>query len=248
MPRVDPRRAPVAVRPSPGFTLAELLVALTLLAVLVTVLFGALTAHVRLARLLAQRVLEADAIRTAATVLGGELRRAGPGDLRAVSHDSIALRAFRGIGIVCGQRPDAAVVHFRGDRAPEPAKDSLLWIRSGGPPATVAVLAVQPFSASGCAGIAPGEAQLWRTDPPLRGLGVLLLFESGTYYLADGALRYRVGAGGRQPLTAELFVQPPAGFAVRGPGAVEYRLAVAATAADPTIATVHYPLPSRLSR
>src|SRR5919201_1784866 len=59
-----------------GYTLAELLVALTLLAVLATVLFGALLAHVRLARQLAHRVVEADAVRTASTVIGGELRRA----------------------------------------------------------------------------------------------------------------------------------------------------------------------------
>jgi hypothetical protein len=29
------------------------------------------------------------------------------------------------------------------------------------------------------------------------------LFESGEYHLADGALRYRRGGGGRQPLTPE---------------------------------------------
>jgi len=194
-------------------------------------------------------VTEADAVRTAATVLGGELRRVDPADLRAIGPDSLALRAFRGIGAVCGSDADGAtIVHFRGDRAPEPTKDSVLWIRSGAPPATVALVAVQPVAGPGCAGPAAGELQLWRTRPPLGERGVLLLFESGTYYLLGGALRYRIGAAGRQPLTAELFVHPPTGFASRGPGAVEYRLAPSASAADPAVAVSHFPPPLRPPR
>jgi prepilin-type N-terminal cleavage/methylation domain-containing protein len=243
------RRSAATRRERAGFTLAELLVALSLLAVLATVLFGALTAHVRLARVLAQRVLEADAVRTAGTVLGGELRRASATDLRAVGPDSIAMRAFRGIGTVCGTSGDGIIVHFRGDRQPDPAKDSLLWIRSGGPIVTLALAGTASFTASDCDGVAPGEVQLWRTTPPASGPGVLLLFESGTYYLAGLALRYRIGAGGRQPLTAELFVQPPTGFAWRADLAViEYRLAVAAAVAVPAVAAVHYPPAARLRR
>ena len=36
------------------------------------------------------------------------------------------------------------------------------------------------------------------------GGGAALVFESGTYYLSQRALRYRIGAEGRQPLTDEL--------------------------------------------
>jgi prepilin-type N-terminal cleavage/methylation domain-containing protein len=247
MPRFEPHPVPAAPRSSAGYTLAELLVALALLALLASVLFGALAAHVRLARVLAQRVLEADAVRTAATVLDGELRRAGPLDLRAVAADSIALRAFRGIGVACDTAGGAVVVHFRGDRAPAPAKDSVLWFRSGGPPAVASLTAFQPFTTTACAGVATGEVQLWRTDPPPSGHGLLLLFESGAYHLSDGALRYRIGAAGRQPLTADVFVHPPAGFARRGPGVIEYRLAVAATAV-PAVAAIHYSFPPVSSR
>ena len=34
--------------------------------------------------------------------------------------------------------------------------------------------------------------------------GAALVFESGTYYLSQRALRYRAGAEGRQPLTEEV--------------------------------------------
>jgi hypothetical protein len=34
---------------------------------------------------------------------------------------------------------------------------------------------------------------------------VVLIFESGTYYLRDRALRYRIGSEGRQPITDERF-------------------------------------------
>jgi hypothetical protein len=37
------------------------------------------------------------------------------------------------------------------------------------------------------------------SDVPTRGLA--LVFETGSYSLSDGALRYRRGAAGRQPLT-----------------------------------------------
>jgi prepilin-type N-terminal cleavage/methylation domain-containing protein len=243
MRRADGRRAAPA-----GFTLAELLVALALLAVLTMVLFGALTTHVRLARQLAQRVLEHDAVRTASTVLGGELRRVAPADVRGVGGDSLALRAFRGIATACAASADGVVVHFRGDRMPEPLKDSVLWLGSAAAPAGAALVDVESFATARCTGVAAGNVQFWRTDPPLPEHGVLLLFESGTYFLAGGALRYRIGAAGRQPLTAELFLHPAPGFASRGPAALEYRLVLAGSARFPIISAVHFPVRSARPR
>jgi hypothetical protein len=52
------------------------------------------------------------------------------------------------------------------------------------------------------------------------------LYERGTYYLADGAFRYRRGAGGRQPLTPER-VAPGSGFRPVV-GGVEIRVRVTA--------------------
>ena len=34
--------------------------------------------------------------------------------------------------------------------------------------------------------------------------GLILVFETGTYHLSRGALRYRRGRGGRQPVTEEV--------------------------------------------
>jgi hypothetical protein len=56
---------------------------------------------------------------------------------------------------------------------------------------------------AGCGSNDAGEVQRWRIEHPVRAGDVLVLFESGTYYLSDGALRYRLGREGRQPLTAE---------------------------------------------
>jgi hypothetical protein len=240
MRRVDGLRTVPASAP-PGFTVAEVLVAATLIAVLSMLLFGALTVHVRLARQLAQRVLDADAVRTASTVLGGELRRGMPADVRAVSRDSLGVRGFRGIATICAASAGNLVVQFRGDRLPQPVEDSLLWLAADGPETAVALLSVQPDATGGCTGVTGGVVQQWRTEPPLPERGVLLLFESGTYFLSAGALRYRLGAAGRQPLTAELFVHPATGFVPREAGTIEYHLAVAAMAGFPVIAAVHYP-------
>jgi hypothetical protein len=40
----------------------------------------------------------------------------------------------------------------------------------------------------------------------------MLIFESGSYHLSSRALRYRIGAAGRQPLTAEALHLPGSRF------------------------------------
>jgi hypothetical protein len=57
----------------------------------------------------------------------------------------------------------------------------------------------------------PGGARRWREDGRRDGLLVPeptdpvlgRIFEGGSYHFSGGALRYRRGAGGRQPLTPE---------------------------------------------
>jgi prepilin-type N-terminal cleavage/methylation domain-containing protein len=225
-----------------GFTLAELIVTMTLLGILAALVFGALAANVRLARLLAQRIVEADAVRTATTVLGGELRRASARDIAAVGFDSIALRAFRGIAVACGGASNGVLVHFRGDRMAEPTKDSAIWIGASGRPTSIAIDGVQPASSTSCVGVEAGAVQLWRTSPQVGGRGVLLLFERGTYHLSGGALRYRLGAAGRQPLTADLFTHPASHFERAGTDAIAFLLAVSGTTGAPVFSAVHYPV------
>ena len=119
------------------------------------------------------------------------------------------LRAFRGTGIVCP--PDGIsnelVVSFRGDRQPDPEKDSVLLIGVDGS-RTVAGLSGVGTAQEAC-GVGPRPPALWRLDRPVPVDIVLArLFERGSYHLSGSALRYRRGGSGRQPLTPEVWSMP----------------------------------------
>ena len=199
------RAESLAARSRGGFTLAELIVVLTCTSIIAALFFGALTAQLRLARHTAQRVLENDALRTASAIIGGELRRTAPVDLRVVAPDSIVMRAFRGLAVVCATGAQGLLVHYRGDRMPDPAKDSALWLGDADAQQVVALASVSPGGSAACPAVANGSLLWWQTVPTIDQRGVLLVFESGNYYLTARALRYRLGAAGRQPLTADLF-------------------------------------------
>lgn len=148
----------------------------------------------QLAALQRDRLRLEEAVRTVSVVLGAELRHLTPDDVAATSTDSIRIRAFRGGGPVCFASGDQVHVGYRGIRQPDPARDSVLLL--GPDSATVHGLR--------SAGPAPGctdgiDAQL--ESPPPAGAGYALFFETGAYSVTDGALRYRRGQGGRQPLT-----------------------------------------------
>lgn len=189
-----------------GTTLAELLVAVALTSLLGAVLCGVLVAQLRVASSLREQVHSADAVRVAAAVLQGEARRITADDVRAASADSLAVRAFRGAGLPCAGLETTTWVRYRGDRLPEPAKDSVAPVGPGLHGRAVALLDARPAAHADCSP-APGERvlQLRLAEEP-GAAAVLLVFESGRYYLSSRALRYRLGAEGRQPLTAELLL------------------------------------------
>ncbi len=56
-----------------------------------------------------------------------------------------------------------------------------------------------------CAMDLGGRSEVWTIDPPVPGALVARIFERGSYHVSDGALRYRRGLGGRQPLTLDVF-------------------------------------------
>jgi hypothetical protein len=187
-----------------GSSLAELLLALTLTALVAAVLIGLLLAQLGLARITAQRAFAADATRTATHIIGSEVRRAQSGDVRAVSSDSLAMRLFRGMGIVCAAAGATLRVRYRGDRVPDADKDSVLLLPSA---RALALTHARPAPHASCTARA-GETVFDLTlSRQQQGEAAALVFESGTYFLTSRALRYRLGAEGRQPLTAEVFAQ-----------------------------------------
>jgi len=134
-----------------------------------------------------------------------------------VGTDTLALRAFRGVGIVCGVGTDSSlVVSYRGDRRVDPTKDSVEVTSEQGVRVHVGLRSAVPASPP-CPGARAGEStERWLlADEPGGQAVVARIFESGSYHLANSALRYRIGAGGRQPLTAEVWDDSRTRFVVR---------------------------------
>jgi hypothetical protein len=186
---------------------------------------GICLAQLQLARNVAERAATADAVRVALTVLDGEARRITVADVRAVAPDSVAMRSFRGLGVFCHAEGGDVVVRYRGDRQPDARKDSVLVTRGDGADQVHALLDVSGAASADCVA-RPGEAVLrLRLSGTVIDPAALVLFESGSYYVTGRALRYRLGAEGRQPLTAELFLHPATRFGPLNEMAIPVRLA-----------------------
>lgn len=186
----------------PGTTsLAELVLVAWLFALVMGAVAGFGAQQRRLAELQRDRIRLEEAIRTGTVVMGTELRHLTAGDVR-VDADSVRIRAFRGGGPVCEAGADVVHVLYDGVRLPEPAKDSVLLLH--GEDERVVPLDVAA-SSSACG----GSVRLRFAEPLLESPsgdspaapGMAWIFETGAYSLAAGAIRYRRGEGGRQPLT-----------------------------------------------
>lgn len=198
---------------SGGFTLAELLVAVLLSYLLVALALGSVARQRSLLRLLGERADRLAAARTARHLLGEEARAAAGDGAWSVGEDSLALRAFRGHALPCGapSGPRELRVSAVGVRAPDPEKDSVLLVRASGAVVMLALTDRSPTS-SPCAG-AGGTAERWVLSGPVPlDVTAARWFERGAYHLSAGALRYRRGLGGRQPLTPEVLKTPGSGF------------------------------------
>ncbi len=190
-----------------GFSLPEMLVALALGLLLVHL---GLESSRRLGEARARLAARGDAL-VALRVFRHVVRRETRMGLGGVdwwsAGDSLALRAFRGAALVCHNDTTSArlVVSYVGDRAPDPAKDSLLLLSADGVREVRALVAASAPPLP-CSGLEGGSAALWSLDAPAPpGNVAAKLFERGSYHLSDAALRYRRGAGGRQPLTPEVW-------------------------------------------
>jgi hypothetical protein len=82
-----------------------------------------------------------------------------------------------------------------------------------------------PATAS-CPALAGESILQWRLSGSALVPSVILVFESGSYHLSDRALRYRIGAAGRQPLTAEALYDAGSRFTSIDDHALHFDIAV----------------------
>jgi hypothetical protein len=189
-----------------GFSAVETIVAL-LVGLLVVQLGLTTLGRFRSAqRELGERADALVALRIGRHVLRRELRHGTPGRDWTTEHDSLALRAFRGVAMICASDTVSAelVVWYRGERAADSTKDSLLLLGEGGGAEARALLGTG-VAPTPCTGPGSGVAERWRLDRAApSGSLVARVFERGSYHLSNAALRYRRGVSGRQPLTPEV--------------------------------------------
>ncbi len=199
-----------------GISLIEALVVLVLLSLVVQMGWTVLGAQRRAASSLALRAEGLETVRTVGWLLSQELAGGEPGGDWWASEDSIGLRAFRGLGVVLGGSglPDRLRVCYRGIRNPAPEKDSVLLLGTDGRWRAHDLVRRTRLS-GGCAQVPESSEEEWVLSPEPRSSVLARAFERGSYHLSSGALRYRRGGGGRQPLTPERIqacriITPPA--------------------------------------
>lgn len=210
------------LRLHPGSTLVEAIAVMMLTSILAAVMAGILMTQMRLARLAAEQAASAEAVRTTSAILSAEIRRATFADVSAWSSDSLALRGFRGTALPCGTSATGTLVRYTGDRMPDPTKDSVLVISQSGETGTV--LHGWNVAAGSCVAHSGETVLEIRTSGPIPPKSALLVFESGSYHLSTGALRYRIGGGGRQPLTITVLRHPYSRFTGVTPRDVQFQV------------------------
>ncbi len=187
-----------------GCTMVELLVAVVVSAVVLSVAGSAYALSLRAAQRTLRETEGSQAAGVAWSILAAELRaQSGPSDYAIGPGDSIRLRAFRGGGWPCpGDGPGVLRIAHRGDRSPNVQKDSVLALTDRG---TWVALGLDAVGGAQTCAATGASVRTWTLSPLTPGLQYVRLFESGTYSVERATLRYRVGRGGRQPVTAERF-------------------------------------------
>lgn len=155
--------------------------------------------------------------RVVRSVIGRELRYLDAERDLAADGEALSLRAFRGVALACAADVEASayLVAFVGARRPDPAKDSLELVFPDGT-VSHAALAGARDATEPCALADPAyDPMVWQVDSmPVSMPVALRLYERGSYHLSGSAFRYRVGAGGRQPLTPEVWDDRETGWHV----------------------------------
>jgi type II secretory pathway pseudopilin PulG len=121
-----------------AFTLAEVMISLTLTLVVAGALYGLLVSTQRVTRAQAQRVDLQSSVRAGSLVVLSELRElsavpggtAGQNDILVAGPTALVYRAMRGIGFICGVPSPTAIriaqSTFTGHRDPQAGRDDVL--------------------------------------------------------------------------------------------------------------------------
>lgn len=132
------RLLPARLRRSNGFTLAEVLLYLTVGGLVVAALLSVTIFHQRDASRHQEMVTSRANLRDGVALLTSELRAAaaGEGDLYSVHRDSFSIRSIHASGVVCGIVPGAATRYtlvLRSGELLAQAEDSVLIYAAGAP-------------------------------------------------------------------------------------------------------------------
>ena len=209
-----PARSRRPYPPQTGFSLLESVVSLLVASLILPLALRALGAERRMLSTVEARGAFLESMRITRAVVGREIRSGGGRGAFAVG-DSIPIQAYRGWALICpipGRSGEARVGRL-GIRGPNPEKDSLVLPSVAGA-IVVALIAVRADSV-GCG--SAGVSERWLFDPPIvPDSGIARYFERGSLHISGGALRYRRGRGGRQPLTPAVLHIGSSGLSGRG--------------------------------
>jgi hypothetical protein len=188
-----------------GTSFLEALVALALISLLVPAIWATLARQRSAGTRMVAKAEALEGIRVVSWVLPRELELGSERRDWMASEDTLALRAFRGFAVAdsVGTTPRDHWVCFAGVRAPDPRKDSVLALLPSGLWIGAELVHRRKTDAP-CSGTGPdGGVEFWSVSEASGPALAFRLFERGSYHLTGGALRYRRGEGGRQPLTSE---------------------------------------------
>lgn len=182
-----------------GFTLVELIIAITVAGFVMTALYQVLKRNQRFSQAQTQIVDVQQNIRAIALILPGELREldASDGDVIAMDGSSITVRAMRGLSITCAApNPTTGQVIVSnamtwGYRAVDPARDQALMFREGNPQNRGDDVwlrsAVGATAAATCADGSAGTRLTLSTLAGVAGLGGMSALGSGDVGATTGA-------------------------------------------------------------
>jgi hypothetical protein len=184
------------------------MVVLGLTAIVGAAMCATLIAQSRVARMIGDRIAYNDVVRATRYIIGSELRFSAAPDIRAIAAESLGGRWFRASGIPCAADNTSVWIRFQGIRGVDTRKDSMLVLEPAGEIASDAARLSNDNDNPQC--VAGTGESIFRIPTPIPGgdardVTAVLIFESGNYYLATRALRYRLGGEGRQPVTEEYF-------------------------------------------